>query len=209
MVGAPDKSLMKTLIEINQEGLNNWGANRRHFTDKGVSGIHNYIGFYNEQFAPYQTNANILEIGTSCGGSLWMYKQYFEQYKITGIDTISGWPDGPLPYSPDLESDPNISLYWNTSSHSPAFWNSIENSSLDIIIDDGDHSLEGQIKTFDLGWPKLKNTGVYCIEDVTNGSHKDNLVSRLKNKKLSISVEIFYGNSGGGNDDIIVWIKHI
>ena len=197
---------MKSLVEINQQGLDNWGSNSRHFSDKGVPGVHNYIPFYDEKFSPYRSHANVLEIGTSCGGSLWMYAQYFQSYKIIGIDMLAGWPDGPLPYSASLENDPNISLFWNTDCHSVEFWNSIENNSLDIIIDDGDHSVQGQLDTFDLVWPKLNTNGVYCIEDVTKGGHKDFVIDSLKNKNLNIVIDTYYGNSR--NDDIIIWITH-
>ena len=98
---------MKSLVEINQQGLDNWGSNSRHFSDKGVP---------------------------------------------------------------------------------------------------GDHSVQGQLDTFDLVWPKLNTNGVYCIEDVTEGGHKDYVIDSLKNKNLNIVIDTYYGNSR--NDDIIIWITH-
>ena len=38
----------------------------------------------------------------------------------------------------------------------------------DIIIDDGLHTVESQINTFKLYFPKLKKQGIYVIEDVSN-----------------------------------------
>ena len=38
----------------------------------------------------------------------------------------------------------------------------------DIIIDDGDHTFEGQIETAQVWLPKLNKNGLYIIEDVSS-----------------------------------------
>jgi hypothetical protein len=122
-------------------------------TDKS-SNYHNYTKVYNNLFKNIKDDIKcLLEIGIYAGNSLRMWKQYFKNAKIYGIDI-----------------DPNcqineydiISILGNAADKT--IINLIPNN-IDIIIDNGTHISEDQITSFNLLFPKLKFGGIYIVED--------------------------------------------
>lgn len=105
----------------------------------------------------------ILEIGVGCyedpysgGESLKMWKQYFHNSMIYGIDIID---------KTALEED-RIKIFQG-SQHDEVFLNKIvaETGKFDIIIDDGSHRNDHVIKTFKILFPELNDGGIYVVED--------------------------------------------
>ena len=79
--------------------------------------------------------------------------------------------------------------------------------SLDIIIDDGSHRIQDQLKSFNLLYPKLKESGVYIIEDIRD---IDNTITQFKDLENShkVNVKIFdFRNLKNIKDDVIVEIR--
>ena len=64
-------------------------------------------------------------------------------------------------------------------------WTNINQNNFDLIIDDGLHTNEANIKLFEESFKFLKPNGIYIIEDVSN----DNLIS-LKNNLDNYNPEI-------------------
>ena len=62
----------------------------------------------------------------------------------------------------------------------------------DIIIDDGPHTLDSQLKSIELYLPKLKKDGIFIIEDVQNFKFFDTLTDKYKIVCDSIDNEIEY-----------------
>jgi hypothetical protein len=56
----------------------------------------------------------------------------------------------------------------------------------DYIIDDGVHTSEFQIKTFDIYFNKLSVGGKYFIEDIASNKDLDDLVKHLTNFNYKI-----------------------
>ena len=123
----------------------------------------NYFNVYESHFEHLRNESlNMLEIGVRWGGSVWGWRNYFPNANIIGMDV----DPNSMQYGND---DPKngVKLYLGDQCDSKLL-NTINNSHgpFDIIIDDGGHTMEQQLSTFDVMWPLLKNGGVYVIEDI-------------------------------------------
>lgn len=112
------------------------------------------------------TVVNLLEIGVNNGGSLFMWRDYFDnQSSIYGIDIN--------PNCKILEKE-GFNIFIGSQSDA-IFLNRFINNSpkFDIIIDDGGHTMEQQLMSFDLLFPHLKDDGLYVIEDTHTSYWKE------------------------------------
>lgn len=131
-------------------------------TDK-VNG-HNYAQPYMTHFAQFENKAiNLLEIGVggeadpNVGGhSLRMWKEYFPKGSIFGIDI----------QEKSKFNEERIRIFRGDQTDAQ-FLNQVcrEIGDIDVIIDDGSHINRHVITTFEILFPKLKDGGVYVIED--------------------------------------------
>ena len=139
-------------------------------TDK-IQG-HNYAPHYMFHFEQYRhKKINLLEIGVggyekrdAGGKSLRMWKKYFSKAQINAIDIYDK--------SPLEESRIRI---FKGSQIDKEFMNDTvtEIGDLDIIIDDGSHVNEHVIETFKQIFPKLKDGGLYVVEDTQTSYWED------------------------------------
>ena len=119
-----------------------------------------YFKVYDRYFQHYKNkNIVILEIGIRYGGSLQLWKNYFgEKAHIYGIDIN--------PECKNLE-EPDISILIGSQSDRK-FLKEVKNTipRIDILIDDGGHSMVQQITTFEELFDHVKNDGMYICEDI-------------------------------------------
>jgi len=119
----------------------------------------NYFAIYESYFDKFRKrNARVLEIGIQYGGSLKMWKEYFGNAKIFGIDI-----------NPDCKNleEQNIDIQIGSQNDKRFLKDFAEYvNSLDIIIDDGGHTMDQQLKTFKVLFPILNEEGIYVVEDV-------------------------------------------
>lgn len=134
------------------------------FTDKWMP-WHTYCFFYEELFKHQRhSGINLLEIGIEEGGSFILWKRYFTNFRLVGLDTEDKLNDI---YRNELTTDPRIKFYFGFDSTKPMSPASVDKrGGFDVIIDDGDHSVEAQTATFRNFWPLLKMGGTYVIEDI-------------------------------------------
>lgn len=149
-------------------------------TDKNTT--HSYMEVYEEVFSKYDHPVDLLEIGIATGGSLKMWKDFFEEGSyICGIDNwSSGCPHTKL----DEKSVVGCKVY-----EGDARVYQIEEK-FDIIIDDGSHVLEDVILGVKNFWWNLKDEkeGLYIIEDIP-GKKISESVKEIKNRtKLEVEV---------------------
>ena len=128
----------------------------RVITDKDDP--HNYIPIYQEEMTKTK-DVSILEIGVAYGGSLLLWDSYFENATIVGVDLYPKF-DGVVPDVVEYK------VHVIDSMDKEAFDAAFEYKTFDYIIDDGLHTVEAQIKTFDNYFSKLKSGGKYFIEDI-------------------------------------------
>jgi hypothetical protein len=139
---------------------------KKYKTDKS-SESHNYTKFYDLHFNDIrEKNLKVLEIGIQNGFSLKMWKEYFFNSKIFGID---------LTDLKHLEED-RIKIFVGNQSDKN-FLTNINNEceGFDIIIDDGSHKSLDIKNSFYHLFPLLNPGGIYVVEDLhTNYWEKSN-----------------------------------
>ncbi len=127
-------------------------------TDKGV-GFHDYTEVYDIYFDSLKDEKlNFLEIGIFEGESLKLWESYFKNSTIIGLDIN--------PKCSKYEGG-RKKIYIGSQTDEVLLWKiQKENNPLSIIIEDGSHRWEHQIKTFNASFPLLKPGGLYFIEDL-------------------------------------------
>lgn len=129
----------------------------KHGTDKS-SKAHGYAKKYEKYFNELKDEKlKILEIGVQNGYSLKMWKEYFNNSQIFGVDVVN---------CSHLNEDRIITL--RGSQTDLRFLESINTQfgPFDIIIDDGSHVNNDMLKTLDFMLPLLKDGGLYIVEDL-------------------------------------------
>jgi SAM-dependent methyltransferase len=121
---------------------------------------HHYFEIYHRHLERFRGRSPVLlEIGVFQGGSLKMWRDYFgEGVKIIGVDID--------PRCRQFEDDATTILIGDQSD--PAFLGGIRSRfpHIDIIIDDGGHTMVQQITTLGELYGHLQPRGTYICEDV-------------------------------------------
>jgi 23S rRNA U2552 (ribose-2'-O)-methylase RlmE/FtsJ len=102
---------------------------------------------------------NLLEIGISHGGSLQMWDYYFKgNVNIYAIDIN--------PECKQFESG-NVQVFIG-SQEDKLFLQTLKNQipPIDILIDDGGHTMKQQVNTFEIMFDHLQENGIYTCEDL-------------------------------------------
>jgi cephalosporin hydroxylase len=127
-----------------------------YITDKQVNGL---TDDYERKFEKIRgQKISLLEIGILNGGSLLYWSGFFSnpETKIVGIDRNI----------PEISLPQNVSMIrcdQNDSEKLKAIVAHMEK--IDIVIDDGAHSIKETANCFSLIWPHVKVGGYYVIED--------------------------------------------
>jgi len=118
-----------------------------------------YFEIYERYFNKYRNKeVSIMEVGVSQGRSLQMWKDYFgPKAKIYGIDIN--------PECKKLEED-QIEIFIGSQSDR-IFLNNLKKQipKLDILLDDGGHTMDQQIINFQEMFDHIKDNGIYFCED--------------------------------------------
>lgn len=121
---------------------------------------HHYFDIYDRHFSRFRCKKDlvIVEIGVYHGGSLQMWKNYFgDKAKIYGIDID--------PRCKKFE-EKGITIFIGSQSDRN-FLNKIKLNipKIDILIDDGGHTMKQQKITFEELFNHIKDDGIYLCED--------------------------------------------
>ncbi len=120
---------------------------------------HHYFEVYERHFARFAGKpVVIVEIGVYHGGSLQMWKHYFgKEARIFGIDID--------PRCKALEED-NIRIFTGSQADRRFLRETLQSiPPIDILIDDGGHTMRQQIISFEEMFRHVKPDGVYLCED--------------------------------------------
>ena len=128
----------------------------------------------------------LLEIGIYHGYSLGVWREYFNNATIIGVEID---PYNLFPYKPDEGTHYGpltvIQRWFNTMSiDTAAFYDNLKDcaiiygdatkektfkliglDTLDVVIDDGSHVLDDIVTSFNILYPRLAQGGLYIIED--------------------------------------------
>ena len=139
-----------------------------NLTDKNTT--HSYLELYEKllfrkkETAKYVLEIGIGDFGEKNGGSIKLWKDYFENAKIIAIDIL------PINSVIDeLINNERIALYTETDAYNEEFINNNlanQNIKLDFILDDGPHTLESMLNCIKLYSNLLTDDGILIIEDV-------------------------------------------
>lgn len=127
-----------------------------------------YFEIYEECFAKFvrKDGLRFLEIGVSQGGSLQLWRDYFgPTATIVGVD---------IEPTSTRFNEPEHNTFVRVGSQSdPAFLEQVaaEFGPFDIILDDGGHTMEQQITSFETLFKHLKPVAVYMVEDCHTSYH--------------------------------------
>ncbi len=140
-----------------EKSLRNYFDNNQ---DRLIYKWDHYFDIYERYFSQYRDREIVvLEIGVLHGGSLQMWKHYFgNRARIIGLDI-----------DPDCKKyeEENIEI-WIGSQSDRAFLRKLrqEIPKVDILIDDGGHTMVQQIVTFEELFAHVKEDGIYMCEDI-------------------------------------------
>jgi hypothetical protein len=135
----------------------------KYFTENNGNLIHkykHYFDIYDRHFSRFRgTDVHVLEIGVSQGGSLQMWKSYFgPRAKIYGVDI-----------NPDCKQLEEEQIYIFIGDQADrGFLRSLLEAipRIDILIDDGGHTMAQQINTFEVLFSHIDKEGIYLCEDL-------------------------------------------
>jgi hypothetical protein len=120
----------------------------------------NYIDVYDKFFQGYRNKEiTFLEIGIAHGGSLEMWRNYFgDKATLIGVDVN--------PETKKFEEG-NTKVFIG-SQEDVQFLNTLKTQipKVDILLDDGGHTMNQQITTFKAMFEHVKDTGLYVCEDL-------------------------------------------
>jgi len=164
------KTFVKLIPSMISRNLTFWG--RLCGADKSDLGSHFYTPHYMKHLRNFKNKKiKLLEIGVGGyenpklgGNSLIMWKKYFPFGKIYAIDI----------FEKKALQENRIKIFQG-SQIDKQFLDKVTKDIglLDIIIDDGSHLQEHIIETFKILFLKLKDGGVYVIEDLQTSYWED------------------------------------
>ena len=178
---------------------------------------HNYSHHYEKYFSKFRNleELKILEIGSLIGGGTASFLNYFKSAEIVCLDIN--------PFNMKYHSKKFRPLYIDTQSR--VIISDLANYikyDFDIIIDDGSHNKRDQILMLNYFLPKLKNSGLYVIEDTTqylkipslnqdnldygvneflesikkNGDHQTKFLNNIEKKKIKSEIKNLFFEEG-------------
>lgn len=134
---------------------------RKYGTDKGdaahaFAGV-SFLDVYQSYFGPIRhAVGTVLEIGVHRGASLRMWEEYFPFAQIHGLDI-----------DPQCAFRTARIRVTTGDQHDEILLRRIAGGEqFDLVIDDGSHVVDHIVQSLAILWPRVKQGGFYCIEDL-------------------------------------------
>jgi hypothetical protein len=156
--------MKKTLKEILEEYNLNILTNPEYGTDKGEP--KSYIDeYYQDKFEPLRdSKITLVEIGVRSGASMKLWKHFFSQANIIGIDNLQDFNDNQVLINQEWIS--GGVTFFDCDAYTQETVDKIQGK-IDILIDDGPHSIQSHIDLLELYIPKMNKGGTLIIEDIS------------------------------------------
>ncbi len=129
-------------------------------TENRISKWQHYFEIYDRHFSRFRNRPMcVVEIGVQHGGSARMWREYFgPMARIVGVDKD--------PRCSEV-ADKQIEIFIGDQEDRSFLKRLAEIiPKIDILIDDGGHTMTQQINTFEILFPKVADGGVYLVEDL-------------------------------------------
>jgi hypothetical protein len=135
--------------------------------------------FYHQLFEPRRFKIdNLLEIGVYYGASILLWKDYFYNSIITGVD---------INECSAVKNHERINHILGNA-YSLDFVEKFTDKSFDIIIDDGPHTYESMVFFLTHYIKKVKSGGLLILEDIIDPKWTPNLLSLIDSNIGKITV---------------------
>lgn len=174
-----------------------------NLTDKNTA--HSYFDTYEKLFSSIRIRArNILEVGIYWGGSIRLWRDYFPNAQIYGVDICN------LDFiqKESIKNDNHITLFTNTNGYDDTFISENfinKNIKFDMILDDGPHDLQSMIDLIVKYVPLLSENGIMVIEDVQDFQWTETLKEYVPND-LKQYIQVYDLRDIKGRYDDILFI---
>lgn len=140
----------------------------------------------------------VLEIGIDFGGSLLLWRDYFLNAEVTGIDID-------ITLCAEILGQERINIIANDAYSAP-FVDSLSNSYYDLIIDDGPHTYESMVKFLELYPKKLSDNGILILEDIPDIQWISSLMGCIPEKLRKFTKVYDYRSKHDRFDDLLIVI---
>lgn len=152
-------------------------------TDKAT--YHKFLDFYDSKFNNLRKEKiKLLEIGFLSGNSIKTWLDYFENAEIYCIDIIDvNFQHERFHFTKISQADNNLTRLY-------------QDDFFDIIIDDGSHMTSHQLKSLEILWSKLKNSGFYVIEDLHTSFRQEYIDTKITPYQILTKSETLPSLSG-------------
>ncbi|MFA6981693.1 MAG: SAM-dependent methyltransferase [Patescibacteria group bacterium] len=150
--------------ELNKYGVE-FGADKCGlYSDEGTYlMMHDYLRHYDYILSKFrETKDAVIEFGCGGGGSIKMWKKYFPNAQIVGVD---------INKQAESMKEERIDIYVGDATHKKTRDDLAKRyKGVFLIVDDASHAWGDQRITFELFWPILTSGGFYIVEDLNSGS---------------------------------------
>lgn len=149
-----------------------------------TKGKAHFLKIYENYFLSLKNKSiNILEIGVHEGNSLMIWKRYFPNANIAGIDIKSY----------NFKKERIVTFVGDQTDYKFLSTLVKKYKKFDIIIDDGSHVSQDIIKTFTFMFDFLVKGGLYIVEDLQTSYFPRFGGSRINLKRNNTSINFFKG----------------
>jgi predicted O-methyltransferase YrrM len=189
--------------------------NANRLTDKNT--VHSYLGLYESILSPIQDTAkNVIEIGIYSGGSIKLWKDYFINARVYGVD-IYNMNEIEVRSTEEvfneIKTDSRIVLYTSTDGYNEAVFKNLfldKNIKFDLLLDDGPHTLDSMKKFIRLYSQLMTDNGILIIEDIGSIDWIEHLKAEVpENLKEYVNFYDLRGNKNRYDDIVFVINKNI
>jgi len=171
-------------------------------SDKNTT--HSYLEVYELFLQRIKDSAtNVMEIGIWAGGGLLMFRDYFPNATVYGLDIITSEQ-----VEPDLKNAERIKLLLSIDAYTPELINLFKTSGkkFDMIVDDGPHTLESMLFFIKLYSTLLTDDGILVVEDIPDYEWTQKMLNELPPSLVKSTFIIDRRHVNGRYDDIMLFV---
>jgi len=159
----------------------------KYDTDKSSKG-HWYTRYYTQIFGPVREQiGSVLELGVSSGASVRMWKDFFPNALIYGLDINEVVGD----------YGPRVAFLRCDQADEESLLGAFADAKLEIVVDDASHDQEKTLDSLKYLFPLLQPGGWYVIEDMDTGTFPRKFANWMELYRSAQSIQFFMDRGDG------------